>query len=130
MIYPVADFKTKFNITAGNPYGIKVSYGYHSGIDINGNGGGNTDCGSPLLAISSGLITSVENLTTGYGKHLHLKFQEDGMDFWAHYCHCQDIFVKQGDSVNEGQVIASLGTTGNSTACHLHFEIKNQPTGV
>lgn len=66
----------------------------------------------------------------GYGRHLHLRFEISGKTYWAHYCHCQDIYVSAGQAVSEGQLIGRMGTTGNSTHCHLHFEIKNQPTGV
>lgn len=130
MRYPVDNFKTNFNITAGNAYGVKVPYGYHSGNDINANTGGNSDCGTPLKAITAGVISSVVYQAWGYGKHLHLRFEINGKPYWAHYCHCQDIYVSAGQTVKEGDVIARLGTTGNSNYCHLHFEIKNQPTGV
>lgn len=129
MRYPVDDL-AKFNITAGNAFGAKVSYGYHSGNDVNGNGGGNTDCGTPLKAIANGVISSVISQASGYGRHLHLRFEVNGKSYWAHYCHCQEIYVQAGQVVKEGDLIARMGTTGNSSHCHLHFEIKNQPTGV
>ena len=130
MRYPVDNFETNFNITAGNAFGQQVPYGFHSGNDINGNGGGNTDCGTPLKAITNGVISSVIYQAWGYGRHLHLRFDISGKPYWAHYCHCQDIYVSAGQTVREGDFIARLGTTGNSNYCHLHFEIKNQPTGV
>lgn len=131
MRFPVDNFKTQFNTTAGNAFGAKVSYGYHSGADINGNGGGNTDTGTPLKAIASGIITSVVYQYSGYGNHLHLQFKTtDGRTYYAHYCHCQTIYVKAGQTVAEGDLLATLGNTGNSTYAHLHFEIKNQPTGI
>ena len=130
MRYPVDNFETNFNITAGNAFGAKVYYGYHSGNDINGNSGGNTDCGTPLRAITNGIISSVIYQAWGYGKHLHLRFGINEKPYWAHYCHCQDIYVYAGQAVKEGDLKARMGATGNSNYCHLHFEIKNQPTGV
>ena len=129
MKYPVQNWKL-FNITAGNKFGAKVSYGFHSGADINGNGGGNTDCGTPLIAICDGEVTSVHSHATGYGNHIHIKFNINGKDYFAHYAHLESIGVVLGQKVKEGQTVGKLGTTGNSDYCHLHFEIKNQPTGI
>ena len=47
-------------------------------------------------------------------------------DITTLYAHCNDIFVKEGDQVKIGQEIAEVGSTGNSTGPHLHFEIKYQ----
>lgn len=40
------------------------------------------------------------------------------------YAHCHKLYVKQGDKILQGQEIAEVGTTGNSTGPHLHFEIR------
>jgi len=131
MRLPVDNFETQFNTTAGNRFGQKITSTYwHSGADINGNSGGNTDCGTPLKAITNGIISSVIYQVSGYGNHLHLRFEINGKPYWAHYCHCQIIYVQAGQQVREGDIIARLGNSGNSNYCHLHFEIKNQPTGV
>lgn len=130
MRYPIENIQN-FNITAGNAFGQRINPTYyHSGNDVNGNAGGNTDCGTPLKAIMPGTITSVVSQVSGYGKHCHLQFQINGKVYWAHYCHLQDVYVRTGQIVKEGDLIGRMGTTGNSTHCHLHFEIKNQPTGV
>lgn len=130
MRYPFDDFKTKFNTTVGNGFGDKVPYGFHSGVDINGNGGGNSDCGSPIKAIADGECTSVELGTTGYGKHFHYKIDGPWGVRYVHDAHCQDIFIKVGDKFKEGDTIATMGTSGNSTHCHDHFEIKKKPVGI
>ena len=51
MRYPVNNFKTEWNETAGNPFGIATSYGFHDGVDLNDNGGGNSDLGKEVYAI-------------------------------------------------------------------------------
>ncbi|MBR0350212.1 MAG: M23 family metallopeptidase [Clostridia bacterium] len=40
------------------------------------------------------------------------------------YAHCNDLYVKEGDKITQGQEIAEVGSTGNSTGPHLHFEIR------
>ncbi len=40
------------------------------------------------------------------------------------YAHCNSLYVKQGDKIIQGQEIAEVGSTGNSTGPHLHFEIR------
>lgn len=42
------------------------------------------------------------------------------------YAHCKTIYVKEGDSISQGQSIGEVGSTGNVTGPHLHFEIKKE----
>ena len=42
------------------------------------------------------------------------------------YAHCKTIYVKKGDVINQGQEIGEVGSTGNSTGAHLHFEIRKE----
>lgn len=131
MRYPVDNFKTEWNTSAGYEFGDKTDYGFHEADDLNKNGGGNIDLGQPLYAIAKGQITSVHTHTGSptFGKHLHLKINVGGKDYWVHYAHCNDIFVSEGEIVEEGQKIATVGNTGTIYA-HCHFAIKNQPTGI
>ena len=52
----------------------------------------------------------------------HLKITNK--DVTIIYAHCNKLYVKQGDSIKQGQEIAEVGSTGNSTGPHLHFEIR------
>lgn len=87
----------------------------HTGIDIAANNGTKirsaTD-GEVILASEEG----------DYGKHLKVKVG----DVIIVYAHCNNLYVKQGDKVYQGQEIAEVGSTGNSTGPHLHFEIRLQ----
>ena len=55
-----------------------------------------------------------------YGKHLKIQIGEVSII----YAHCNSLYVKEGDTVTQGQEIAEVGSTGNSTGPHLHFEIR------
>lgn len=131
MRYPAGkDYKDYLNnwyIAQG--FGAKTSYGLHEGIDLNLKTGGDTDLGQPLYCIADGEVTSAHEHATGFGKHLHISHKGEWGTVFSHYAHCQEIKVKVGDLVKEGQVIATLGKSGTEAA-HLHFAIKKQPTGV
>lgn len=105
-----------------------TSYGTHEGCDFNGLGGGNTDCGYELKSICSGEVVNVSTSSGNYGKLLVIKTTYSGTTYFVRYAHCQDILVQSGNRVREGQVVALMGSTGNSTACHLHLDVlKNNP---
>lgn len=82
--------------------------------------------------IAANLGTKIKSATDGevvlaseegdYGKHLKIQIGEVSII----YAHCNNLYVKQGDMVVQGQEIAEVGSTGNSTGPHLHFEIRYQ----
>ena len=83
--------------------------------------------GTDIAAITG---TKIKSATEGevvlvseegdYGKHLKVQIGEVSII----YAHCNNIYVKQGDKVTQGQEIAEVGSTGNSTGPHLHFEVR------
>ena len=75
--------------------------------------------GTKIKSATSGevVIASEEG---DYGKHLKIQIG----DVSIIYAHCNNLYVKQGDQISQGQEIAEVGTTGNTTGPHLHFEIR------
>ena len=61
-----------------------------------------------------------------YGKHLKIQIGNVSII----YAHCNQLYVNQGEKVVQGQEIAEVGSTGNSTGPHLHFEIRYQERTV
>ncbi len=104
--------------TVTSPFGSRESVyqnvtGYHTGIDIG------ADKGTSIKAAHEGyvILTSSKG---DYGKHIKI---ENGY-LQTLYAHCSKILVKEGEYVNVGQEIAKVGSTGNSTGPHLHFEMR------
>jgi len=85
----------------------------HSGVDLA------ADIGTPVKAAISGKVIKVENLVDSFGTYV--KIQNDNII--TTYAHCSTIEVNEGDTVEQGAIIAYSGNTGNSTGPHLHFEI-------
>lgn len=90
---------------------------FHGGIDMR--------CpeGTPILAAADGTVV-VANATDSWGGSwgYYVKIQHDGT-FHTLYAHCSSIAVTNGQQVQKGQVIAYVGSTGNSSGNHLHFEV-------
>ena len=87
----------------------------HTGTDIAANSG------TPIVSATEGTVTLVS--TEGdYGNHIKVQIN----DVIIIYAHCKELLVNQGDIIKQGQNIATVGSTGNSTGPHLHFEIRYQ----
>ena len=90
---------------------------YHSGTDIGAPGG------TPILAAADGTVTianAIDSWGGGYGYHIKISHNDT---FDTLYAHCSSICVTVGQEVKQGEVIGYVGTTGNSTGNHLHFEV-------
>lgn len=88
---------------------------YHAGLDLS------VPCGTPIKAAGSGSIVSAGFNSGGYG-NMTLINHGNGMS--TLYGHQSSIIVSAGQSVTQGQVIGYVGSTGKSTGCHLHFEVR------
>ena len=78
--------------------------------------------GSDIFAVADGTVVKAKYGTTGYGRYIIL---DHGDGIHTVYAHCADLFVKEGDEVKAGDIIASVGSSGNSTGTHLHFELRH-----
>ena len=90
-------------------------YKGHTGMDIAAAKGTN------IRASLSGRVITVKKLTYGYGYHIII---DHGNGVQTLYAHCSKLLVELGDYVEQGDIIAKVGSTGNSTGPHCHFEIR------
>ena len=87
---------------------------WHSGVDLA------APAGTPVRAIAPGHVTVLDS-ATGYGLHIVI---DHGNGLSSLYGHLSSVTVLSGDTVAAGDVIGAVGSTGNSTGPHLHFEIR------
>ena len=91
-----------------------IRSGAHTGLDIA------SSAGSPIKAARSGTV-SFAGWKGSYGNLLVIT-HSNGVQ--TYYGHCSKLYVSSGQSVSQGQTVAAVGSTGNSTGPHLHFEIR------
>lgn len=99
--------------------GGRKSQGIHgyNGIDLA------NSCGQPVLATAPGqvIISKSSGWNTGYGKYAAISHPNNTQSL---YGHMSKVFVQIGQMVTQGDAIGLVGSTGRSTGCHLHFEIR------
>lgn len=102
-------------------FGWRTLYGkpnYHRGIDIIRLG--YNIYGANIYAANDGTVVTATNHYS-YGNYILINH---GGGYATLYAHCSKLLVKSGDEVKRGQVIGLIGSTGNSTGNHLHFEVR------
>jgi len=123
----------------GSKFGYRIhpitgEYKLHSGVDISG-AAGNGEVN--IIAAKDGIVTypgkdaptncpsssSMSSCGGGYGNYVVIQHSDGNYTLYAHL-HADTITVSAGDSVEQGQVIGKMGTSGNSTGTHLHFEVR------
>lgn len=85
----------------------------HTGVDFA------APAGTSIYAWKNGIVTFA-GWSGGYGNFIILQHEDGSV---SRYAHCNELLVEEGQLVNEGETIAYVGSTGNSTGYHLHFEI-------
>lgn len=86
-------------------------YTYRNGIDIAGEGN--------ALAVEDGVIEVVDYLYNSYGNYIVLLHDNGGRSIYAHLART---YVQEGQRVEQGEIIAKIGTSGKSAGVHLHYE--------
>ena len=100
------------NYTISSPFGTRGGE-FHRGLDLA------APQGEPIYASKAGTVIKAE-FHPSWGNVVAIE-HEDGTT--ALYAHQQEYQVKVGDKVKQGQIIGYVGSTGNSTGSHLHFEL-------
>lgn len=102
--------------TISSRFGVRsrIRSSTHTGLDIA------CSTGTPIKVVAGGTVSSV---TSGgaYGNLIKVD-HGNGVETW--YAHCSKIYATQGQTVEAGDIIAAVGSTGNSTGPHLHLEIR------
>jgi murein DD-endopeptidase MepM/ murein hydrolase activator NlpD len=115
-IQPVANEKLK-RVASGFNWRIHPIYKirhFHTGIDFT------ATRGTEIYATGDGVVKQVEIKRNGYGKNIKI---DHGYGYVTLYAHMSKFNVRKGQKVKRGEVIGYVGTTGTSTAPHLHYEV-------
>ena len=102
-------------------YGEVRGSTYHKGIDIA------KDTGEDVYASLGGKVISAGYNNGGYG---NLIIVDHGNNIKTYYAHLNEIYVSEGDYIDKGNIIGTIGSTGYSTGPHLHFELRINNTPV
>ena len=102
--------------TISSRYGVssRIRVSTHTGLDIA------ATSGTPIKVVSDGTVTFA-GWSGSYGKLVKID-HGNGVETW--YAHTSKMYVTVGEQVSAGETIAAVGSTGNSTGPHLHFEIR------
>ncbi len=117
-------FETTTNYHVSSYFGFRTDpftyeTRYHSGMDLS------TSCGIAVLSSGNGIVYETGKIDDGLGNYIYIKHELDGITYYSVYGHLLDnsILVHSEQVVMQGEQIASVGSTGRSTGCHLHFTI-------
>jgi murein DD-endopeptidase MepM/ murein hydrolase activator NlpD len=118
----------KWDITF--PYGVKYKRtgNRHKGVDYACPEGVSVNAATSGKVVFAGLHKVGRGWGKSYGLHIIIdndRFENGLPGMWAGYCHLSKIDVKVGERVIKGDKIGEIGSTGNSSGNHLHFEIQS-----
>lgn len=109
---------SQFTKSRKNP--VTGEWRAHKGIDLA------ASTGTPVETVGDGTVTFA-GTNGGYGKFIKINH---GQGFVTAYAHLSKIYVKKGQRVTQGDLIGAVGSTGNSTGPHLHYEMHKNGTVV
>lgn len=105
-----------------------VSYGKAWDFNLSGTSG-DGDLGLPVLACASGRVVYAQNYIPGqaddWGNCVVIKYDNDNSNHSGLYAHLQQIFVQVGDSVQQGQVVGTIGKGDGTYSAHLHYQVQS-----
>lgn len=93
---------------------------FHQGVDLA------APSGTPIYAVTGGSVEQAGDAGDGYGNLVRVK----SGNTVTYYGHQSSVNVSVGDTVEAGDQIGSVGSTGNSTGPHLHFEVRNNDASI
>ncbi len=100
--------------------------GHHTGDDLNGIGGMNTDLGDPVYSTADGLVLYAGEPSPEWGKTVVVAHRTlEGKVLHSMLAHLHAIDVAPGDLVARGETVGTVGTANGHYPAHLHFEIRN-----
>lgn len=122
-ILPISENDLSF---ASSGWGMRIHPVYnvprfHFGMDFV------APTGTNVYVTGDGIVKSVINEKVGHGKHIII---DHGFGYETLYAHLKGFNVKVGQEVKRGQIIATVGSTGTSTAPHLHYEVFKEGKNV
>jgi len=118
-IFPLAVPSPITSLFGFRMHPISGDYRFHAGTDIG------AEQGTPVLAAQDGVVAAAES-AGGYGLMVVLRHETDELDLESRYAHLAEMFVEAGKQVKKGDIIGLVGSTGNSTGPHLHFEMRQR----
>ncbi len=110
--WPVVGSISSYYGYRNSPGGIGSTF--HEGVDITG------EYGTPIQVTADGVVTKA-GWAEGYG---YLVEVNHGNGYSTRYAHNSIVFVKEGQEIQKGTIIALMGSTGNSTGTHCHYEVR------
>ena len=117
-IFPVSTSEGKVKVTStfgmrNDPFSGDKKL--HHGMDISAKEG------TPVIATAAGEVIEVEYQPNGYGKYVVIKHDDT---YQTKYAQMSSQEVSMGDKVKKGQIVGKVGSSGRSTAPHLHYEVR------
>lgn len=91
---------------------------YYNAVDII------NSCGSPIYASADGIVVEAKGFgayNLGYGNLIKIQHYNGTITVYAHL---NEVLIREGNKVYQGDLIGRMGDTGNSNGCHLHFEVR------
>ena len=121
-VKPIREDKLKRKVRALSGYGMRIHPIFkrrkmHWGIDFT------CPRGTAVQATGDGVVEKVAHSKSGFGKHIII---DHGYGYKTLYAHLSKIEVKRGQKVKRLEQIGAVGSTGTSTAPHLHYEVINK----